>query len=159
MSVRSHMKGKKSPRPHRQVPKPVHKNHGASGVAQKAGRILGKIGDYLATNQEAYARCGESTLDEDMIGLVRRVGRGMGDTGKSERQRIRSMCQRDSDDEICRFMTGQPEPEPERIFREKRHQKPQISEHILRPKRGRPPKIIEIPVVWDEKKQKYVRLY
>lgn len=158
MSVRSQTKGKKPPRPRRQVPKPVQKNHGVRGVAQKAGRILGKIGDYLATNQEAYARGGESTLDEDMIGLVRRVGRGMGDTGISEGRRIRSMCRRDSDDEICRFMTGQPEPEPKRTFREQRHQTPPRFMQTPKPKRGRPSKIIEVPMVWNEEEKKWVRL-
>jgi hypothetical protein len=158
MSVRSHTKGRKPPRPLRQVPKPVHKNRGTNEVVQKAGRILGKIGDYIATNQEAYARGGESTLDEDMAGLVRRVGRGMGGTGKSESQRIRSMCRRDSDDEICRFMTGQPEPEPERVFREKRHQSPPRSMQTLKPKRGRPSKVIEVPMVWSEEEQRWVRL-
>jgi hypothetical protein len=135
-----------------QAQKPKQKEGTAKRIVKGTARVLGAVGDYIAKNQADFAReTGETSFEEDMSGIARRVGHKTGNYGRSERDRIRGMVCRDSDDDICQFVTGrgrgshtQYPPEHVEFVVEEDIQEPARKKRRRSPKTQQPPQIIYI---------------
>ena len=118
MSVRSRYAGKRKP-PAKQCPAPKPKP-AKQTVAQKTKAALNRLGRYMQKNlddaQEHARRTGDTTFEQDMRGMVSRVGTKAAAHGQTERERVIATCRRDSDDEICRYFTNRPHPQPHYEF-------------------------------------------
>ena len=146
MSVRSRTTGKHTPRPAR-APRPTpqpapHKQSAAS----KVGTSLKAFAGWVAKNQENYK---QSTGDTSSIGdefrkIPGRVCRNLGETGREEQQDLRNRCRQD-DDDLIRFVSGQPKRRPTA-------EPPTHLEFTIKqtPKRRPKPKVKIIYATWDE---------